>query len=113
MAYDEALASRVRDRLINEPQYTELKMFGGLCFMIRGNMACGIVGDKLMVRVEKGRYEEMLALPHAEAMDFTGKPMKGFLYVQPEGLVKDADVDTWVERGAAYARKLPAKAKKS
>jgi hypothetical protein len=112
MAYDEHLATRVRDRLIGEALYSERKMFGGLCFMIGGHMACGILGERLMVRVDNAKYEALLALPHAAEMDFNGKPMRGFLFIHPDGLIKEADFQSWVDRGTAYARRLPPKAPK-
>ncbi|MDA0265153.1 MAG: TfoX/Sxy family protein [Chloroflexi bacterium] len=109
MAYDEKLAERVRAVFQTEPAYTEMKMFGGICFMVGGNMAVGITGADLMVRPGPDNFEDALRLPHARPMDFTGRPMKGFVYVGPEGLANDAGLAEWVERGAAYARSLPAK----
>ena len=109
MAYDETLAARVRDALALEPNLTERKMFGGLAFMVGGNMCCGIVKDELMVRVPPDDYAAALTEPHARAMDFTGRPMKGMLFVAPAGLAADADLRTWVTRGAVHARSLPPK----
>lgn len=107
MAYDEGLAQRVRENAGEE--LAEKKMFGGLCFLRGGHMACGIVGDELMVRVGPDAYEECLALPHAREMDFTGRAMKGMVYVAPEGLSADDDLAGWVRRGVDYAGSLPAK----
>jgi hypothetical protein len=84
-------------------------MFGGLCFLVSGNMCCGIVGDELMVRVGPGAYSECLARPHAREMDFTGRAMKGMVYVGTAGFESDADLDAWLERGLAFAESLPAK----
>jgi TfoX/Sxy family transcriptional regulator of competence genes len=84
-------------------------MFGGLAFMVRGNMCCGVVGEELMVRVGADGHADALAAPHARPMDFTGRPMKGMVYVAREGVAADADLRGWVERGAAHARSLPAK----
>lgn len=109
MAYDEGLAERVREQLAGEPGLTEKKMFGGLCVLVRGNMACGVIGAELMVRVGKGGYEAALALPHAREMDFTGKPLKTMVYVSADGITRDEDLSAWVERGAAHARSLPPK----
>ena len=109
MAYDETLAARVRDALALEPDVAERKMFGGLAFMLRGNMCCGVVGEQLMVRVGAAGHAEALAAPYARPMDFTGRPMKGMLYVAGAGLAADADLRRWVERGAAHARVLPPK----
>lgn len=109
MACDEELARRVRDLLAARPGYSERKMFGGMCFMIGGNMACGIVGDELMVRPAPDKYEDALARPHARPMDFTGHPMKGMVYVGSAGIGEDGPLAEWVERGAAYAASLPPK----
>ena len=83
MAYDERLAQRVREELADRPGYAEKKMFGGLCFLLRGNMCCGVGKDGLMVRVGPEQYESALADDHARQMDFTGRPMKGFVFVHP------------------------------
>ncbi|MCH8800310.1 MAG: TfoX/Sxy family protein [Chloroflexi bacterium] len=109
MPYDETLAERVRAVFQSEPGYTEKKMFGGICFMIGRNMALGVTGNDLMVRPGPDDFEAALMLPHARPMDFTGRPMKGFVYVGPEGITTDAALAKWVERGASYARSLPAK----
>jgi len=109
MAYDEELAERVRRALAGQPGLTEKKMFGGIAFMLRGNMSCGIVSDKLMVRVGPERYDEALAQPHAQPMDFTGRPMRGMLYVTPEGIRTDEALARWVRRGVEFAATLPPK----
>lgn len=108
MAFDEGLAQRVRE-VADRPDLTEKRMFGGLCFLIGGNMACGIVGDDLMVRVGPDSYGDCLALPHAREMDFTGRPMRGMVYVAAEGLESDQALGAWIERGMSYAAGLPAK----
>ena len=109
MPYDETLAERVRAVFQSEPGYTEKKMFGGVCFMVGRNMAVGVTGSDLMVRPGPDDFEAVLMLPYARPMDFTGRPMKGFVYVGPEGIATDAALAEWVERGASYARSLPAK----
>jgi TfoX/Sxy family transcriptional regulator of competence genes len=109
MAYDEGLAARVRDILDEHPGVIEKKMFGGLAFMVRGNMACGIIQDDLMVRVGPERYETALAQPHARIMDFTGKPMRGMVVVDGAGLDADETLDEWVQRGLQFALSLPPK----
>ena len=109
MAYNEQLAQRVRDLLTTFPGVTERKMFGGLAFLLRGNMCCGVVGEELMVRVGRESYEAALHEPHVREMDFTGRPLTGFIYVASEGLASDGDLRAWVERGARYAQSLPAK----
>jgi TfoX/Sxy family transcriptional regulator of competence genes len=109
MAYDEALAERVRALLNSHPALSERKMFGGLAFMLHGNMACGLTPNQQMVRVGPDAYEEALAQPHARPMDFTGRPMKGMVFVDPPGYATDEGLATWVKRGAAYAASLPPK----
>jgi TfoX/Sxy family transcriptional regulator of competence genes len=109
MAYDEVLAERVRDLFGGAPDVVEKKMFGGVAFMVAGNMACGIIGDDLMVRVTRNDYDSTLALPHARQMDMTGRPMRGFVVVDAEGLAEDADLEQWVDRGVDFVRTLPPK----
>ena len=84
-------------------------MFGGLCFMSGGNMCFGVVGDEIMVRVGPDAYEGSLQLPHAREMDFTGRSMRGMVYVDSDGFTTDDDLETWLERGLRYARSLPPK----
>ena len=103
MAYDEALAERVRSLLSARSDVREQKMFGGLAFMVADKMAVGIVGDDLMVRVGRDAYDEALAQPHTRPMDFTGRPSRGMVYVAPDGVASDTDLARWVETGVAYA----------
>jgi TfoX/Sxy family transcriptional regulator of competence genes len=110
LAYDEGLAERVRGLLDEQPAVTERRMFGGLAFLVRGHMAVGIVNDDLMVRVGPDAYAEAMRQPHARRMDFTGRPMKGLVFVSPEGLEADADLEGWVRRGLAFTSTLPPKA---
>jgi TfoX/Sxy family transcriptional regulator of competence genes len=109
MAYDENLAQRVRQALSGQDGVIEKKMFGGLAFMLHGNMSVGVEKDRLMVRVGPDRYDEALARPHARPMDFTGRPMKGFVYVPPAGIQSDAALQEWVQLGAEFALTLPRK----
>ncbi len=109
MPYDEKLAERVRALFQSEPGYTEKKMFGGVCFMVGRNMAVGVTGSDLMVRPGPDNFDAALALPHARPMDFTGRPMKGFVFVESAGIATDSALAEWVERGASFARSLPAK----
>jgi len=109
VAYDEKLAERVRRALTPREGLSEKRMFGGIAFMLRGNMACGIVKDELMVRVGPERYDDALARPHARPMDFTGRPMRGMVYVEPEGCRTDEGLKWWVEQGLNFAASLPAK----
>jgi TfoX/Sxy family transcriptional regulator of competence genes len=108
VAYDEGLAERIR-ALLGDDDVTERKMFGGIAFMCAGNMAVGIVGDELMVRVGKERFAAALTEPYAREMDFTGRPSKGMVYVGVEGIAEDDDLRAWIDRGTAYARSLPPK----
>lgn len=109
MAYDEGLAQRVRESLADRPDATEKKMFGGLCFLLGGNMACGIVGEELMLRVGPDAYESTLARPHAREMDFTGRSLRGMVYVGVDGLAGDDALREWVGLAVAFAGSLPPK----
>ncbi len=109
MPYDEMLAERIRTILHRRKAITERKMFGGLAFMAGGNMACGIVGDELMVRVGPKAYDDALGQAHARPMDFTGKPLKGMVYVGTKGFRTDEGLKAWIDRGMKFARSLPAK----
>lgn len=109
MAFDEGLAERIRERVDLTAGVTEKKMFGGLCFLLNGNMCFGIVGSELMVRVGPDAYEGALALPHARQMDFTGRSMRGFVYVDEAGVGEDEDLSAWMDRGLAFASSLPPK----
>jgi TfoX/Sxy family transcriptional regulator of competence genes len=111
MAFDEALADRVRDVLAPRAELSERKMFGGIAFMLAGNMAVGVVGEDLMVRLDPEDAERALAEPHTRPMDFTGRPMKNMVYVDAEGTASDEDLAAWVEAGADYASSLPPKRK--
>ncbi len=114
MAYNELLADRIRNALRTREGVEEKKMFGGLAFMYKGKMACGIVKDDLMVRVVPSKYEVSLQKPHCREMDFTGKPMKGFLYVEPEGFDTDRQLDEWIGLGIEFAESaFPLKRKHS
>ena len=109
MAYDEQLAERVRRALAGRDGLSEKKMFGGIAFLLSGNMSCGVVKEDLMVRVGPAQYEQALALPHARPMDFTGRPMTGMVYVGREGLRSDADLAGWLRLGVEFAATLPPK----
>jgi len=107
MAFDEGLAERLRDLLKLHKNVTERKMFGGLAFMLDGHMFVGILGDRLMARVGPADYADALHRPHASEMDFTGKPMKGYVYIAPEGFESDLDLESWVTLCAKFAASLP------
>ncbi|MXY45383.1 MAG: TfoX/Sxy family protein [Chloroflexi bacterium] len=109
MSYNEELALRIRQSLAEQSDIVERKMFGGLCFMAHGNMLGGVMGDEIIVRVGAERYEDALQLPHAREMNFTGRPMRGFVVVGVDGIASDDDLENWVERGLAFALSLPPK----
>ena len=109
MAYDEKLAERVREVLRRRRGISEKKMFGGLAFLVKGHMACGVLGDDLMVRVGPDGYEAALRRDGARPMDFTGRPMKGMVYVGARGYRRAPSLRAWVEQGVSYARSLPPK----
>ena len=109
MAFDEKLAGRIRGIFTARKDASEKKMFGGIAFMLNGRMCCGVINDLLMARVGADRYEAALSLPHTRPMDFTGKPMKGYVYVEPEGHKSDEELKRWVERCIDFASTLPGK----
>jgi TfoX/Sxy family transcriptional regulator of competence genes len=109
MAYDEALASRVREALGDNPEISERKMFGGIAFMLSGNMAVGVRKDDLMVRIDPGDHDEALAQPGVRISDMSGRPMKGWILVAPEATEADTDLERWVEAGLDFAGSLPPK----
>ena len=110
MPFDEDLALRVRHALRERDDMAEIRMFGGLCFMVRGNMCCGIMGDSLMVRVGVEAYEESISRPHVRPMDVTGRPMRGWVIVNRDGLTDEKDLESWVGLGLAFNNTLPEKA---
>jgi hypothetical protein len=103
------MADRLRDLLDGEPGVAEKRVFGGLAMMLRGNMAVSVHGDGLLVRTDPARQDELLAEPGARVFDISGRPMKGWLVVDPEGCTADDDLRRWVDRGLAFARGLPPK----
>jgi TfoX/Sxy family transcriptional regulator of competence genes len=109
VAYDESLAARVRAALSELEGMTEKKMFGGIAFMLDGNMCCGVVKDELMLRLGEERGSRALEQPHARPMDFTGRPMKGFVFVSPEGIATDDALRKWVRQAVDFASSLPPK----
>jgi TfoX/Sxy family transcriptional regulator of competence genes len=110
MAYDEDLANRVRELVAANEGLTEQRMFGGLAFMIGGNMAVAVSGQGgLMVRVERGDTEALLAKAHARAFEMRGREMQGWVRVDAEGVRTKRQLEPWVRRGVSYARSLPPK----
>lgn len=113
MSYDEGLLERIRELVQDDAAVSEKKMFGGIAFLADGKMFCGLTGEDLMVRVGPQAHEAALAKRHTRPMDFTGKPMKGYVYVAPEGLSEDDTLRAWVTEARAFVATLPAKSAKS
>lgn len=111
MAYSEKLAERITALLKPNKGLVTKKMFGGICYMLKDKMIAGIVEDKLMIRCLREEYDNLLKKPHAGEMTFTGKPMKGFLYVAPEGILTDKQLQKWLDVGIEFAHKSPPKKK--
>lgn len=109
MAHDEGLAQRIRELLDEQAGLSEKRMFGGVAFLVNGNMAVGVVKSELMVRVGPDAHAAALREPHARPMDFTKRPMKGFVFVAEAGLEQDSQLGAWVERGVRFAASLPPK----
>ena len=109
MTYDEHLAGRVRALLAATPRVSERKMFGGLAFMVSGNIACGIVGSDLMLRLGEDGADRALDEPHVRPMDFTHRPMKSMVYVNQAGTRTPSALRAWVDLAVAYASSLPPK----
>lgn len=109
MAYDEALTERIRAALPDVPGLTEKKMFGGIGFLVQGNMACGVSRNDLMVRISPDAYEAALAKPHVRVFDMSGRPMKGWVLVDAAGIGSTEELQSWLGQGVAFAQSLPAK----
>ncbi len=110
MAFDAELAERVRGLLDGQPDVAERKMFGGLAFLVGGNMCCGVIGEDLIVRLDPDAAQQLLASESGvRPMDFTGRPMRGWLYVAPTAVAEDADLERWVGRAEDFASRLPPK----
>jgi TfoX/Sxy family transcriptional regulator of competence genes len=111
MAYDEALAARIRDWLADAPGVTERKMFGGICFMVNGNMCAGVSKDRLMARVGVPHWEEALKRPHAYSMDMGSRPMAGMVFVNSQDVESEETLASWLEPCLAFATSLKPKVK--
>ncbi|MHC3469420.1 TfoX/Sxy family protein [Streptomyces sp. 7R007] len=109
MAYDEGLAERIRERLGGDPGIAEKRMFGGIAFLYRGNMAVGVTGDDLMVRVGPYGTDEALSRPGARVFDMTGRPMRGWVVVDGSAVAEDEVLGEWIDEGLAFAASLPPK----
>jgi len=109
MAFDDKLAERIRKQLGKRRGLTEKKMFGGLAFLLNGNMCCGVHGQEIIVRLDPEQTEQALSERHTRIFDLSGRPMKGWLLVQPKGITTEAALAKWIQVGLEYASSLPAK----
>jgi hypothetical protein len=109
MAFDEDLAARIRKTLGKRAGLAEKRMFGGIAFLLRGNMCVGVHGSDMIVRIAPEETDAALAEPHVRLFDLTGRPMKGWVLVEPAGVAGEAPLRRWVERGVKFAGSLPAK----
>lgn len=109
MAFDETLAERVREALGRRKDVTEKRMFGGVCFLLNGNVLVGVWKDSLIVRLGPDRGEAALLEPHVREMDVTGRPMKGWVMVETEGIEEDEHLGEWVRDAMAFVETLPEK----
>ena len=109
MAYSESLAERTRQFFVRNRGITEKKMFGGVGFLINGNMACGVNKQDLILRLSDEDFEKALKQPHVRVFDMTGRPMKGWVLVSSEGAATDRTLQAWIKKAVTYARSLPPK----
>jgi TfoX/Sxy family transcriptional regulator of competence genes len=109
MAFSEALAERIRQRLARRKNVEEKKMFGGIGFLLNGNILVGVWKDSLIVRLGPEKGDEALKEPHVREFDITGRPMKGWMLVEPEGVEDDEQLTDWIERATNFVKTLPAK----
>ncbi len=109
MAYDENLAERIRTKLKGTRGLSEKKMFGGVGFLINGNMACGVIKQDMVVRLAGDQAEAALQRAHVKVFDMTGKPMKGWILVEPKGVASDKALEGWIEQSTEFAKTLPPK----
>ena len=109
MAFSESLAARIRDALARKKNIEEKKMFGGVGFLLNGNMLVGVWKNSMIVRLGPDAYQDTLIEPHVKEFDITGKAMKGWIMVETEGVAEDAQVQPWIQRAMKFVGKLPAK----
>ncbi len=109
MPFDEGVAQRLREIFADRTDVVEKKMFGGVAFMVSGNMCCGVLGQELMARVGPEQYIKALTEPYVREMDFTGKPLRGFVYVGVQGFAADEDLESWVGRCEQFVSTLSPK----
>ena len=111
MAFGDNLAARIRHALARKKSIEENKMFGGIGFLLHGNMLVGVWKDSLIVRLGPETYDDALLEPHVREFDITGRPMKGWVLVEPEGVEHDEQLKDWIERAAKFVKALPVKGK--
>ena len=111
MAFNEALAARIRERLARRKGVEEKKMFGGIGFLLNGNMLVGVWKESLIVRLGPKGYEDALLEPHVKEFDITGRAMKGWVLVEPEAVKADDELNAWIQQAVKFVGKLPAKEK--
>jgi hypothetical protein len=109
MAFSEVLAERIRQRLARRKNVEEKKMFGGVSFLLNGNLLIGVWKDSLCVRLGPEQAEKVLTKPHVKEFDITGRPMKGWVLVEPEGVTDDDQLSAWIQRAVKFVGRLPAK----
>jgi TfoX/Sxy family transcriptional regulator of competence genes len=112
MAYDEKLNNRIREAMADLPNVEEKNMFGGVCYMLNGKMCIGVVQDEMMCRIGPGVYEESLDRPGCREMVFTGRPMKGYVFVSEEGMRTKKNFDHWIDLCIAFNKEAKATKKK-
>jgi TfoX/Sxy family transcriptional regulator of competence genes len=109
MAFNEALAERIRQRLVRRKNIEERKMFGGICFLLNGNMLVGVWKEFLIARLSPDQGDDAVREPHVRKMDITGKPMKGWIMVEPDGVEDDDQLKKWIQRAVKYVATLAGK----
>jgi hypothetical protein len=109
VAFDPILADRIRHQLARRKNFTEKKMFGGICFMLNGNMCCGVIGPDLIIRVTPEQTESILRKKHARVFDFSGRPSRSMVYVGPKALQEDTDLKRWLQITLTFVKTLPPK----
>ncbi len=113
MPFNEKLSDRIREALVSAPQVEEKYMFGGVCYMVNGKMCVGVVGDEMMCRIDPDREQEVLSKTGCRPMDFTGRPMKGYFFIDETGMKKKADFDYWIGLCLDFNGKAKASKKKT
>lgn len=109
MAYDETVADQIRKALRRRRGISEKKMFGGIAFMLHGNMCCGVIRDNLVLRLGEDEASKALSEPHTGVMDFTGRPLKSMIYIRPAGYRSYDDLQAWINRAFDFVKTLPKK----